>query len=147
MPFIARYQKITNEYTTFSISSSSQSENILELCDIDGYTYISVPDESSLIIPTEIKTYEKVVLTEKIIEDIRENSSYCKLIDERVIKIIRDKYTLDDELYLARISCGVLLGTYTLLNHETNLLRDFQVLVEGAREWGRQERIKIGLSL
>lgn len=147
MPFIARYQKITNEYTTFNISSSSQSENILELCDIDGYTYISVPDESSLIIPNEILTYEKVTLSEKIIEDIRKYSSYCKLLDERVIKQIRDKYTLDDELYLARISCGVLLGNYTLLGHETNLLSDFQVVVEAAREWGRLERIKIGLNL
>lgn len=63
-------------------------------------------------------------------------------IDAQVVARIREKYSLDDELYFARIAVGSLMGTYTLLPDEPALLAQYQIDVEAAREWGRTEKEK-----
>lgn len=61
-------------------------------------------------------------------------------IDAQVVAKIRESYSIDDELYFARISVGSLLGTYVLEPGETELLQQYQVVVEAARAFGREQK-------
>lgn len=69
----------------------------------------------------------------------------CKLISERMVQKIRAQYTVDDELYFARISLGALMGLYAPSAAEVAATQAFGVFVEGVRQWGRDERAKLGL--
>jgi hypothetical protein len=58
---------------------------------------------------------------------------------------IRARYSLSDEQYFARIGVGVALGSYTFEPGEQDALIAFGAHVEAARQWGRDERAKLGL--
>lgn len=59
-------------------------------------------------------------------------------IDARVVSIIRQKYTLEDEQKIARIAVGALQKTYTPSASEMTLIAAYQVYVEAARAIGAQ---------
>jgi len=59
-------------------------------------------------------------------------------IDARVVSIIRQKYTLEDEQKIARIAVGALQKTYTPSANEMALIAAYQVDVEAARAIGAQ---------
>jgi len=59
-------------------------------------------------------------------------------IDARVVSIIRQKYTLEDEQKIARIAVGALQKTYTPSASEVALIAAYQVDVEAARAIGAQ---------
>jgi hypothetical protein len=86
-----------------------------------------------------------VTLTDELRETLKAQSPHGQLIAQRVIEKIRAKYPLDEELYFARIAVGALQGTYALLPGEAESLAQYQLDVEAAREWGRQERASLGL--
>ena len=58
---------------------------------------------------------------------------------------ISSKYSLSDEQYFARIGVGAALGAYTFAPGEQDELLAFGAYVEAARQWGRDERAKLGL--
>lgn len=87
----------------------------------------------------------EVDLTDELREAIKAASRPCYLIHETMQKMIRDKYTLEDEQYFARIGVGVALGAYTFQSGEQEALIAFGAHVEAVRQWGKQERAKIGL--
>jgi hypothetical protein len=58
---------------------------------------------------------------------------------------IRQRYSPDDEIFLARIGVGTALGTYAMPPEEEHELSDYQAYVESVREWGRQQRRELGL--
>lgn len=73
-------------------------------------------------------------------------SPHCKLIDERMRGQIRSAYPLEDELKFARIGVGAAMGMYVPTSDEVQAMTVFGVHVEGVRQWGRDERAKLGLA-
>ena len=121
------------------------AETLTELCELDGWRYVAVPESVTPSVPIELTTWEQVTLTPELREAIKAASPHAQLIAQRVIERIRATYPLDEELYFARISVGALQNSYTLLPGEAEALAQYQADVEAAREWGRAERAKIGL--
>lgn len=120
-------------------------ETITELCELDGWRYVAVPEGVTPTVPAELATWEAVNLTSELREAIKAASPHAQLIAQRVVELICAKYPLDEELYFARIAVGALQNSYTLLPGEAEALAQYQADVEAAREWGRAERAKIGL--
>lgn len=142
MPKIYRYQKTTDQFTTYT----AQGEGIIELCTIDNTTYISVPDDGNLLAeqPEQIQLQE-LILTDQLKEQIKIASPLCQLIYTRMQAKIREKYCSEDEMYFARISVGVLSGRYTFQPGEDAAISEYQTFIESIRQWGRDERAVLGL--
>lgn len=146
MPTIYAYTKfITREVTrTLNVPDGST-----ELCTLDGVTYVSLPTGAVLPTtqPAEIKaSITTPTITTALNDKIREASPYTKLIAQQVIDQIRAKYSVNDELYLARIGIGASSGLYVPTASELQELKDFGVLAESARQWGRDQRALLGIS-
>lgn len=86
-----------------------------------------------------------VVLTDELKAQIKSNSPHVALIYERTEQRIRAVYSISDEAKYARIGVGVALGVYTFGPGEQAELLAFGSYVEAARQWGRDERAKLGL--
>lgn len=134
MPKIYKYQKITDQFTTHTLTEPNYnlldtSERITELCDIDGETYVSVPD--SITLPEQAHvTVEEVVLTDELKAKVVSASSIFSNINGRVVDKIRERYSVNDEIKMLRIGPSV----------ETAAYNDY---VESCREWGRREKAKL----
>ncbi|ODT38036.1 MAG: hypothetical protein ABS55_01720 [Lautropia sp. SCN 70-15] len=116
-----------------------------ELCTLDGVTYVAIPAAALLPDqPPEI-TIEPVDMTPELREQIKAASPHCALIAERMESRIRSKYSQSDEAYFARIGVGAALGVYTFEPGEQDEMLAFGAWVEAARQWGRDERAKLGL--
>ena len=120
-------------------------DTLTDLCELDGWRYVAVPDGVTPELPAEITTWEAVAVTPELRESIKLASPHAQLIAQQVIDRIRAKYPLDEELYFARIAMGALQGSYTLMDGEAEALTQYQADVEAAREWGRQARAELGL--
>ena len=106
---------------------------------------MAVPDGLTLPAqPTEIDP-QPVVLTDALKDRIKSNSPHVQLIYERTEQLIRAKYSMSDEAKYARIGVGVALGVYAFGAGEQDELLAFGAYVEQARQWGRDERAKLGL--
>ena len=151
MTSIFRYQPVITvgpngtDYRPTGPDGFDAAETLTELCELDGWRYVAVPEGITSTVPAELTTWEPVTLTDALREQIKVASPHCRLIAERVIDRIRAKYPLDEELYFARIAVGALQGNYALQDGEADALAQYQVDVEAAREWGRTERAQIGL--
>ncbi len=122
------------------------SENqCTELCTIDGITYISVPESVTLPDQPAELTITETTITPELREQIKAASPHCALIAERMEARIRSKYSLSDEQYFARIGVGAALGVYTFEPGEQDELLAFGAYVEACRQWGCDERAKLGL--
>lgn len=155
MTTIISYQKYTDEWTTYTLVQPHQSpdsqnttELCTELCTIDGVTYVAVPD--GVILPDQpneiADSIKNVELTAELISAIKTNSSHCKFISDQVQHKIRQKYTMDDEMYFSRIASAAALGVYELKPDENEKLMQYNGYIESVRLWARQERIKLGLT-
>jgi len=104
-----------------------------------------VPDGVTLPAqPPEI-TLEPVTLTPELREQIKAASVHLAFIAERMIQKIRAAYSIDDEMYFARIGVGAATGMYTPTANELADMQTFGAHVEAVRQWGRAERAKLGL--
>ena len=144
MPSIISYRKASDETTTYRLATP---EGATELAEIDGITYVSLPDGSELPEQPEqiAASVSTVTLTDQLRDAIKAASPHCKLISERVIERIRERYTYDDELYFTRITIGQQMGLYHMTAAEVAEVQAFGEFVESARQWGRDERAKLGL--
>lgn len=116
-----------------------------ELCTLDGVTYVAVPAALTLPVqPAEITT-EAVTLTPELKVAIKAASPHVALISERMIQKIRGAYSIDDEMFFARIGVGAATGMYVPTGDELADMQVFGLFVEDVREWGRDERAKLGL--
>lgn len=116
-----------------------------ELCTLDGVTYVAIPAGVTLPEqPPEI-TVLPVDMTPELREQIKAASPHCALIAERMEARIRSKYSLSDEAYFARIGVGAALGVYQFEPGEQDEMLAFGAWVESARQWGHDERAKLGL--
>lgn len=148
MATIYQYQKQITAGANGTVIDFVRSEGDtqpLELCTIGGITYLSVPDGYVLSEqPTTIK-FAPAVMTDDLRETIKANSRAVQLITEEVQKLIRNKYSLEDEQYFARIGVGAALGAYTFLAGEHEALLAFGNYVEECRQYGKAKRAELGL--
>lgn len=143
---IYKYKKITTEGPNgTTLYANLPESDALELCEIDGNTYVFVSDGAALPEQHEGITLESVTLTDDLRSEIKKSSRACQLIDMRMQEMIRERYTAEDEMYFARIGTGKALGVYEFQAGEEAALLDYGNFVESMRQWGRDERAKIGL--
>ncbi len=147
MAKLYRYRKVIDRYTTHSLVEPDYQllerdapevvgVRIMELCEIDGWTYVSVPDAIPLPAQPEIiaATLESVNLSEQpaLRDAIRAASPNCRAIKGRVVDRIRAAYSVDDEFKMLRLAPS----------EETAAYNDH---VEACRAWGRGELEKLGV--
>ncbi len=118
------------------------------MATIDGLTYVSIPDDQ--VLPTnqydEIsESITEVTMTDTLKEAIRLVSPHTQLIAQRIIETIRSNYTIDDEMYFARIGVGASMGLYVPSTQELQEMTVFGEFVEATRQWGRDQRALLGL--
>jgi len=150
---ILKYQKVTNAFTTYRLHEPDVSQavsavaGVTELCTIDGWTYVFVPDDVVLPEqPAEIDdSIEAVTLTDELKEEIKAASPLVRLSYRRLQERIRSRYSIEDEQYFTRISIGSLAGTYQLREDEPALIAAYQAWVEECRDIARQRRAALGL--
>ena len=145
---IYAYTKVSTPYTIIQMALPYEmdAENqCTELCTLEGVTYVSVPDSVTLPDqPTEL-TITEATITPELRDAIKAESPHCRLITERMEQRIRERYSLSDEQFFSRIGVGAALGAYTFAPGEQDELLAFGAYVEAARQWGRDERAKLGL--
>ena len=145
---IYAYTKIETPYTIIQMALPYEmdSENqCTELCTLEGVTYVSVPDSVTLPDQPAELTITEATITPELREQIKAASPHCALIAERMEARIRSKYSLSDEQYFARICVAAALGVYQFEPGEQDEMLAFGAWVESARQWGRDERAKLGL--
>ena len=137
MAKIYKYRKVTDQHTTYSLREpdhgmQSDTERCTELCAIDGITFVSVPDGVVLPEqPAQLSVVE-IILTEDLAAQIKKKACHVNLINQRVVDRIRERYSVNDEIKMLRIGPSA----------ETAAYNDW---VEVCREWGRAEKVKLGL--
>lgn len=150
MTTIYSYSKVPTEFTVIQMAlpdsmGVDDALHCTELCTLDGVTYVAIPAGVTLPEqPPEI-TIEPVDMTPELREQIKAASTHCALIAERMEARIRSRYSLSDEAYFARIGVGAALGVYQFEPGEQDEMLAFGAWVEFARQWGRDERAKLGL--
>ena len=152
MPSIISYQKHIDSIRTVEIRLPEDATLLqrigTELATIDGITYVSLPDGVTLPAnqPEEIAaSIQTVTLTPALREAIKAASPHCQLIAQRMVEKIRALYSIDDEMYFARIGVGAANGMYTPTQDEMQAMTVFGEFVESIRQWGRDERARLGL--
>ena len=152
MTYIFSYQKTSDAHTTYELRMpDAQGDDgeiyCAELGTIDGLTYVSVPDGVTLPeqLPQIAASVQLATLTPELREQLKALSPHCALISERMVQKIRARYSIDDELFFARIGVGAATSMYTPTPDELAEMQAFGVFVEGVRQWGRAERHKLGL--
>lgn len=152
MPKIISYQKTSDAYTTYELHMPNVQDAegeiyCTELGTIDGLTYVSVPDGVTLPaqLPQVAATLQIVTLTPELRAQLKAISPHCALISERMVQTIRARYSIDDEMFFARIGVGASAGMYQPTPGELGEMQAFGEFVEAVRQWGRAERAKLGL--
>ena len=145
---IYAYTKVSTPYTIIQMAMPYEmdSENqCTELCTLEGVTYVSVPDSVTLPDQPAELTITEATITPELRDQIKAASPHVALIAKRMEQRIRERYSLSDEQFFSRIGVGVALGAYTFGAGEQDALLAFGAYVEAARQWGRDERAKLGL--
>ena len=134
MAKIYKYQKVSGEYAIYNLQEPDYNlleteDRITELCDIDGETYVSVPDSITLPVQEHV-TVEDVVLADELKAAIIAASPLFANINGRVVDKIREVYSVNDEIKMLRIGPS----------EETAAYNDH---VEACRAWGREEKARL----
>ena len=129
---LIKYKKIQDEYTTYRLIEPEDIK-CTELCTLGDYTYVHVPEDTVLPSQHDQLTISEVTLTDELKNSIKLSSKHVKLINERVVIKIREKYSLNDELKMHR------------LNKNSSEFTDYNTFVKSSISWGVQEKSKIGL--
>lgn len=139
---IYSYTKVQTQYTTLQ---ASFPEGGFELATINGVTYGFFPDGET--VPTQLTeiNFQLVTLTDELKTTIKQNSKYCRLLRDRFQTQLREVYSMDDELYFARIGTGAALGIYTFQTGEEAELTAYKDFCENLRTWLHSEYAKISL--
>ena len=148
------YRRVIDSVTTHSLrlpDAPQGAQAAQELATLaDGRTVVALFDGFTLPTnqPAQIAASIEVLptpLPDLLREQIKAASPMVRLIGQRMIDQIRASYTIDDEMYFARIGVGAATGLYTPTSDEMQALTVFGEFVEGMRQWGRDERAKLGL--
>ena len=148
MTSIYRYQPVIIEGpngTDFRPRAESPEHTLTELAVLDGWRYIAVPDGTVVVVPEEIETWEPVIITPELREQLKAVSPHTRLALSQFIDAVREQFSLDDELYFARIATGALIGSYTFEPGEAELLAEYQQHVESCRAVLKSRYTELGL--
>lgn len=116
-----------------------------ELAELDGHAYVHVPDGASVPDqPAEI-AWQAITPDPALLARIKAESRPVQLIAKAMVEKIRSSYTIDDEMFFARIGVGAATGMYQPTPNEMQEMTVFGEFVEAVRQWGRAERAKLGL--
>lgn len=148
------YRKHIDSITTHYLrvpegtAGSPASQELATLAD--GRTVVAVFDGHNLPTdqPAAIAASVEVLpspLPDALREEIKAASPMVRLINARMIDKIRAEYSIDDEMFFARIGVGAATGMYTPTPGELADMAAFGAFVESVRQWGRAERAKLGL--
>lgn len=129
MASIYAYQKVSDQYTTYTPIPPLDG-SVVELCTLDdGRTVVSVngvlPDQPSEVVLSAL------TLTAPIRAEIKAKSPQVALINARVVDLIREKYSAEDEIKALRIG-----GDYAAAWGE---------YVEECRAVGEEQKAALGL--
>lgn len=132
---IYKYKRITTEGpngTTLYFKNADEGDRALELAEVDGWYYVSVPATAQLPEqPAEIE-WQAVTLDAGLKASITANSRAVQLINQGVVDQIRAMYSVDDELKLLRTAPSAEFEAYN--EH-----------AEACRAWGREQKAALGL--
>lgn len=143
---IYRYTKVVEPGPDGYIIYARLPEHGMELCELDGKTYVTVPADAGPMPEQHPEiTLEPVIVDAGLRDRILAESRACQLISQAIIDNIHAKYSIDDEMYFARIGVGASTGLYTPTESEMQELATYGQHVEAVREWGRQQRAALGL--
>lgn len=148
------YRKVIDTVTTHQLRLPEAAQGApagQELATLtDGRTVVvlfgtaTLPANQPAPIATSIETLPSP-LPDALREEIKAASPHVRLIAQRMIEQIRSLYSIDDEMFFARIGVGAANGLYTPTAQELADMQNFGAFVEGVRQWGRAERAKLGL--
>ena len=154
MPSLYAYRKVIDTVTThmLRLPDAAQGEQSgQELATLaDGRTVVVIfdgyllPSDQPAAIASSIEALS-LPLPDLLRAQIKAASAHVQLIYERTESLIRAKYSMSDEAKYARIGVGVALGAYTFGPGEQDEMLTFGSHCESARQWGRNERAKLGL--
>jgi hypothetical protein len=135
MSSIYKYRRITTDGpngSTLYFKNADEGDRALELAEVAGWFYVSVPDTAQLPEqPTEIE-WQSVTLDAETKATIMASSRAVQLINQSVVDQIRALYSVDDELKLLRTAPSAEFEAYN-------------AHAEDCRAWGRAEKSKLGL--
>lgn len=131
MTKIVAYQKASDAYTVYSLTGI---DGAVELCTLDGVTYVSIPDDGDLHDqPEEISASVEVITPNaELAARISDASPHVALIRTRVAEKIAQRYSITDEIKLLRTTPAVEFDAYN-------------AYVEDCRQWGRERKAELGL--
>lgn len=138
-------------YTTagpdgISLRFRAGESGAVELAEFDGHAYVYVPDGAAIPEqPTEID-WQAIVPDAALLARIKLESRPVQLIAQAMVEKIRASYSIDDEMFFARIGVGAATGMYQPTPDEMQEMTAFGEFVESVRAWGRGERAKLGLA-
>lgn len=125
-----RYQKLRTDTTVFELQADPGT--VVEHCTIGKHTYVYISDPEALPAqPLPVAESLDVVTEEIILKQVKAASPHVALIDRRVVDMIREKYSVNDEIKHLR----------TGPTDESDAYNDW---VEESRAWGAREKAKIG---
>lgn len=148
------YRKVITRETTIALRlplDANQSQPTAhELATLpDGRTVVMLPDGLTLPADQPAEVASTIEYLSPLAADVREQikaaSPHVALIAERMIQMIRASYSLDDEMFFARIGVGAATGMYTPTSDELQEMTVFGEFVESVRQWGRAQRAALGL--
>lgn len=148
------YRKVIDAVTThyLKLPEATQGQQAgQEIATLpDGRTVVALADGATLPKnqPAEIAASIEVLpspLPADLAEQIKAASPQVQLSYARTEAMIRSRYSASDEAKYARIGVGVALGMYTFGPGEQAELAAFGEYVEQCRQWGRDERAKLGV--
>lgn len=153
MTSIVAYQKFIDALRTVELrlpEGPMHTRLGTELCTLlDGLTYVALPEGATLPADQPAEIADSIINPVTVTEDLREKikgvSPHCRLIAERVVEKIREKYSVDDELYFSRITAAALSGEYKLGPTEQQEIASYHEWSEQCRTWGRDQRAALGL--
>lgn len=152
MTSLVAYRRVSDAVTTHYLKLPDATQGAQAGQEIatlpDGRTVVALFAKFTLPTdqPPEIAaSIETLTLTDKLKEQIKAASPQVRLISDNMQRKIREAVSAEDEMYFARISIGALSGKYTMEPGEAEAVAAYGVFVEGVRQWGRDERAKLGL--
>ena len=135
MNTIYKYRRVTTEGpngTTLYFKNADEGDRALELAEVDGWHYVSVPDTAQLPAQSTEIEWQAVTLDAALKASIQASSRAVQLINQGVVDQIRALYSVDDELKLLRTAPSAEFEAYN-------------AHAEGCRAWGREQKAALGL--
>jgi transcriptional regulator NrdR family protein len=131
---IYKYQKVVANGTTYRFIHPyvEGEQQGAELATVEGFTYVYIPDGVEIPKQHEQITEEEVSSSIEELEAVKKASRHVALINQEVQEKIAARYNTADEIKLIRTAPSTEFDAYN-------------AYVEECRQWGREQKAKIGL--